>query len=207
MLTRTKLRIAMTTVVRHMAFAYMAVMMVAMVVCAPRMAMAGEHIDPDGYVGSYMEQNKLGSDSNQMLQNNNFQTYESGEVLPGFDQIGSVMTGLMIGFVPVLFVIKFAGRAMLSITHSGDDKGNIDIPNFFKTAEERSADPGRGGAKEGTSWYISMGKDFLRYFGVAVAIWLVFAAIIGAINLVMGLNGAPTADSSGFMDQFNKTTT
>lgn len=194
----------MLPIVRYAPVIYMAVMTIFALLLMPGVAMAGDHIDPDGYVDSYMNQNHLGTDSSTMLENNQFDTYHGGEVLPGFDQIGSYMSGLMLGFIPVLFVIKFAGRAMLSITHSGDARGNMDIPNFFKSSEERNADPSRGGAKVGSSWYVSMGKDFLRYFGVAVAVWLIFAGIIAVVNLVLNLNGAPSADSEGFMDQFNK---
>lgn len=180
-----------------------AIATIAGMLLLPRVALAGG-IDPDGYVSSFEQENGLGtSNSSDMLQQNGFETYGGGEVLSGFDIITSTMTGLMLGFVPVLFIIKFAGRAMLSITHSGSSNGKLDIPTFFMTSEERSGDPQRGGAKDGTSWYIAMGKDFLRYFGVAVAVWLVFAAIINGINLLMGLSGAPSQDADSFMGQFN----
>ena len=113
----------MLPIVRYAPVIYMAVMTIFALLLMPGVAMAGDHIDPDGYVDSYMNQNHLGTDSSTMLENNQFDTYHGGEVLPGFDQIGSYMSGLMLGFIPVLFVIKFAGRAMLSITHSGDARG------------------------------------------------------------------------------------
>ena len=127
------------------------------------------------------------------------QTYGGGDVLPGFENIPQAISNYLLAVIPVLFVIKFAGRAMLSLTHSGD--GTLDIPDFFKAADERAQGPS-GGAKDGTSWYIMMGKDFLKYFGVAVGVWAIFNAILMALNFIFSLNSAPTATSDGFLDQF-----
>lgn len=190
-----------TRMVLLLLLATTAIVAMAMMTSIPSVAFGADSIDPDSYVSGFMSSNGLGaSDSNTMLQQNGFQTYNGGDVLPGFDDIGATMTGLILGFVPVLFIVKFAGRAMLGITHSGRDE--MDIPNFFKTANERRKGPS-GGAKDGTSWYVDMGKDFLRYFGVAVAVWLVFAAIIAVVNLVM--SNAPGSDMNGntFIDQLN----
>lgn len=190
------------SVVRVVSFALMVLIAGVATFAAPRVALA--EIDPGSYTDGFMSEHGIGQQSSdELLSDNGFKTYQGGEVLPGFGNIGATMTALMLGFVPVLFIIKFAGRAMLNITGSGDSKGNLDIPNFFKTADERSANPNGGGAKAGTSWYVSMAKDFLRYFGVAVAVWLIFAAIIGIINVIMGLNSAST-EPSDVIGQFGK---
>lgn len=159
----------------------------------------------DGYAQTFLNQKAGVSDSYGqfmgIMRGGGLKTADDGEVLPGFADIPAFISNLALAFVPVLFVIKFAGRAMISLTQSGSD--NPEMSNFFKTAEERKEGPS-GGAKDGTSWYVAMAKDFLRYFGVALAVWLIFNGIITVIQFVFNMNGAPSMDAGGFFGQFAK---
>lgn len=167
--------------------------------CVPKEALAADATD-SGYAQEFMSTNDIHGDGKEGLTNMGFETYQEGqEVLPGFHNITDMVSAALLAFIPVLFVIKFAGRAMLNLTHSGS--GNLDIPTFFMAAEERAQGPS-GGAKEGTSWYLMMGKDFLRYFGVAVAVWVIFNAIIMGVNFVFDMTNAQSVDGDSFINQF-----
>lgn len=176
--------------------------------CAPRTALAADPTNGKEYSEEFMSTYGMGDgaeEGKKGLKSMDFDVYgeEGTEVLPNFHRITDTVSGAMLAFIPVLFVIKFAGRAMLNLTHSGS--GKLDIPTFFMAAEERAQGPS-GGAKEGTSWYLMMAKDFLRYFGVAVAVWAIFNAIIMGVNFAFDLTGAESTEGQSFVSQFGKST-
>lgn len=177
-------------------------------VCAattPSRALADADEIPSDYHSQYMNEKGLsGHTTADTFGATGYKTYQGGDVLPGFDSITDAASLLMLTFIPVLFVGKFAGRALISIFKPGDEHGNQEMHRFFMTSEERKGGP-TGGAKEGSSWYVGMAKDFLRYFGVALAVWVIFQAILMGINLVMGMSDT-SMGPSGFVQQFNGAT-
>lgn len=172
--------------------------MSAAIACGPSTAWAEDGVGSD-YAQKFMQEKGMKGDADSAISGMGMKTYQGGDVLPGFENIPQAISNYLLAVIPVLFVVKFAGRAMLSLTHSGN--GTMDIPDFFKAADERSKGPA-GGAKDGTSWYVMMGKDFLKYFGVAVGVWAIFNGILMTLNFLFSMNGAPSATSEGFLGQF-----
>lgn len=146
-----------------------------------------------------------------------------GALFPGFQNVGLAIIGGLIAFVPVLFVAKFAGRAIYTLMTGVTVENGIptypEPPNFLKTSAERGPMgnwmqnrarhrgmmPGRHHGPTGpidfaaNKWYKDMFMDFLRYFGVALGIGAILGLIIGGVTLVMGIvSGASTG--GGFMD-------
>lgn len=121
---------------------------------------------------------------------------------PGFGNIAGAISNGILMFVPIVFVIKFAGRALLSILYSGDDgQDGTYMPRFFRSSVERK---NNAKIEAGTAWYINMAKDFIRYFGIAVGSSVIVRVILGLIGLVVdaaNATGMPT-DASGFLGYF-----
>lgn len=121
---------------------------------------------------------------------------------PGFGDIAGTISNTILAFVPVVFVIKFAGRALLSILYSGDDgQDGTYMPRFFRSSVERK---NNARIAAGTAWYINMAKDFLRYFGIAVGASLIIRIIIGLIGLAVDAANAASmpTDASGYLGYF-----
>lgn len=151
---------------------------------------------------------------------------EDGPLFPSFQQVGLSIIGGLIAFVPVLFVAKFAGRAIYTLMTGVTVENGMPVypnpPRFLQTSVERGPmgnwrenrargrrmfSPGgkhSGGGPvdyDATRWYKDMFVDFLRYFGIALGIGAILGLIIGGVTLVMDMvSGANTG--GGFMSSF-----
>ena len=204
-----------------------ALMAVVAMLAHPSGALAADASDPN-YYQSLVGSSDGGAASQKIANGMGLSAPgEDGPLFPSFQQVGLAIIGGLIAFVPVLFVAKFAGRAIYTLMTGVTVENGIpvypDPPNFLKTSAERGPmgnwrerravgrrllGPGgkRGGGGgpidyDATRWYKDMFVDFLRYFGVALGIGAILGLIIGAVTLVMGMvSGASTG--GGFMESF-----
>lgn len=166
---------------------------------APRLAMAVDATDDD-YYQQWAQNDDAASDL--IGDTFGFSGSKDQNPLPNFTRAVAQVSGIVVMLVPAIFVVKFAGRAMLSLVYADTDstrsQGISGIPEFFRSSKERGK---QANIQPGAAWYVDMAKDFLLWFGVAVGVWTIFEIISGVVYLLF--SKAPS-DGTNYMGYFEQ---